>query len=81
MRKDYWERTNNESNFERLEKVRAISKESGISIPSLAIAWILRESRVTTAVVGASKPEQLEDSARAASMVLDENTQDELRDV
>ena len=81
FRKDYWDRINNESNFERLEKVRVISKESGISIPSLAIAWILRESRVTTAVVGASKPEQLEDSAKAASMVLDENTLDELRDV
>lgn len=54
----------------RMEAVRAlvpIAAGRGQSIAQLALSWVLREGRVTTAIVGASSPKQLLDSAAAAS--------------
>jgi L-glyceraldehyde 3-phosphate reductase len=50
---------------ERLVKVRAlaeIARERGQSLAQLALAWVLRDQRVTAALIGASKVAQLEDS-------------------
>jgi aryl-alcohol dehydrogenase-like predicted oxidoreductase len=40
----------------------------------LALAWILREPNVASAIVGASRPEQLRDNAAASGIELDEET-------
>lgn len=80
-RKQYWDRINKESNFDRVERLREVAKKYDISLPNLAIAWILREHKVTTVIVGASRPEQLEESSKSASMVLDNKIIDELRSV
>ncbi|GAC1671287.1 MAG: L-glyceraldehyde 3-phosphate reductase [Candidatus Limnocylindrales bacterium] len=55
-------------NDENLAKVRAlneIAKGRGQSLAQMAIAWVLRDSRVTSAVVGARSVEQLDDSLGA----------------
>jgi aryl-alcohol dehydrogenase-like predicted oxidoreductase len=44
----------------------------------LALAWILRDKRVSAAIVGASRPEQVEDNAAASEINLNE---DVLRDI
>jgi L-glyceraldehyde 3-phosphate reductase len=49
-------------------KVRAlneIAKARGQSLAQMAIAWALRDGRVTSALIGASRPEQVEENARA----------------
>jgi L-glyceraldehyde 3-phosphate reductase len=53
---------------ERLAKVRALNGIAGArgqSLAQMAIAWVLRDDRVTSALIGASSVEQLEDSLRA----------------
>jgi aryl-alcohol dehydrogenase-like predicted oxidoreductase len=42
----------------------------------LALAWTLREPNVASAIVGASRPEQLQDNAAASGVALDEATVD-----
>jgi L-glyceraldehyde 3-phosphate reductase len=64
----------------RLAKVRALdalARERGQPLASMAIAWVLRERRVTTAIIGASKVSQLEQCVAAASS--DAFTSEELK--
>ncbi|MGH3063290.1 MAG: aldo/keto reductase, partial [Gaiellaceae bacterium] len=53
---------------ETMEKVRAlngVAERRGQSLAQMAIAWTLRDQRVTSALIGASSVEQLEDSLAA----------------
>jgi len=53
---------------EVIEKVRAlngIAKKRGQSLAQMAIAWLLKDDRITTVLVGVSKPEQLADNVKA----------------
>lgn len=55
-----------------LEKVRALHKlaqELGVPLPKLAIAWCLRHPEVSTVILGASRPEQLEENLDAESVL------------
>jgi len=49
----------------RLRALDDIAGSRGQSLAQLALAWVLREGRVTSALVGASSPQQLEDSVAA----------------
>jgi aryl-alcohol dehydrogenase-like predicted oxidoreductase len=60
--------------LERVERLRPIAAELGCSMAQLALAWILREPNVASAIVGASKPEQLRDNAGASDIALDDAT-------
>ena len=53
---------------EKLEKVRAlneIAKERGQSLTQLALSWILRDGKVTSVLIGASRPEQITENIKA----------------
>jgi aryl-alcohol dehydrogenase-like predicted oxidoreductase len=60
--------------LERVEGLRPIADGLGLTMVQLALAWILRESNVASAIVGASRPEQLRDNAAASGVELDEAT-------
>ena len=49
-------------------------QDAGLSLPQLALAWVLREPNVASAIVGVSRPEQLDDNAAAAGVALDRET-------
>ncbi len=66
----WFNKYNNEEHFGKLDKVKQAATKAGISIPVFALAWTLRENGVTTAVVGASRPEQLDESAKAVDTKL-----------
>jgi aryl-alcohol dehydrogenase-like predicted oxidoreductase len=51
--------------------LQPIADELGITMAQLALAWVLREPNVATAIVGASRPQQVEDNAAAAGIELD----------
>jgi aryl-alcohol dehydrogenase-like predicted oxidoreductase len=57
-------------NIELLEKLKAAAFKAGITPGQLAIAWILRKSEVTAAIVGARKPGQIHETAAAGDIVL-----------
>ncbi|MGI0090741.1 MAG: aldo/keto reductase [Nitrososphaerales archaeon] len=74
----WWSTMNSVDNFRKLENVKGAADKAGLRLPVLAIAWVLREQRVATAVTGASKPEQLEEACKALDVKLDLQTIDEL---
>jgi aryl-alcohol dehydrogenase-like predicted oxidoreductase len=59
--------------LERVQRLRPIAEELGITMVQLALAWILREPNVASAIVGASRPDQLRDNAAASGVTLDES--------
>lgn len=58
--------------LERVQKLRPIADEAGLSMAGLAVAWVLQNTNVSAAIVGASRPEQLEDNAKAAGVKLED---------
>lgn len=57
--------------LERVEKLKPIADGLGVPLATLAVAWVLANPNVSAAIVGASRPEQLEDTVKAAELVLE----------
>lgn len=49
-----------------------VAAEAGISMAQMAVAWVLRNDNVASAIVGATRPAQLEDNVGALDVVLDD---------
>jgi 1-deoxyxylulose-5-phosphate synthase len=62
----YTERYWNEREFDTIEALRPIAKEAGMSMATMAVAWVLSNAAITAPIIGASRPEQLADSLAAA---------------
>jgi len=60
--------------LERVQRLRPLADGLGLSLAQLALAWVLREPDVASAIVGASRPEQVEENAAASGVELDEET-------
>jgi 1-deoxyxylulose-5-phosphate synthase len=63
----YW----HDREFATVDALRPIAAEAGVSLTTLAVAWVLAHPAVTSAIVGASRPEQLADSVAAVDAPLD----------
>ncbi len=57
--------------LERVQQLRPLAEEAGLSMAALAVAWVLQEENVAAAIIGASRPEQVTDNVRAAGVRLD----------
>jgi aryl-alcohol dehydrogenase-like predicted oxidoreductase len=55
----------------RVQQLRPIADDLGLSMAQLAIAWVLQNDNVAAAIVGASRPEQVHDNVQAAGVRLD----------
>jgi 1-deoxyxylulose-5-phosphate synthase len=60
--------------LEAVQRLRPIADGLGITMAQLALAWVLREDNVASAIIGASKPEQVEENAGASGIELDAET-------
>ncbi|HET9544480.1 MAG TPA: aldo/keto reductase family protein [Gaiellaceae bacterium] len=60
--------------LEGVERLRPIADGLGVTLAQLSLAWILREENVASAIVGASRPEQVEANASASGIELDDAT-------
>ena len=56
----------------RIDGLRPIASDMGISMTQLALAWVLREPNLAAAIIGASKPEQVLENASASGITLDD---------
>lgn len=64
----------NEQTLTRIKGLNLIAQRRGQSLAQMAIAWVLRDPRMTTALIGASRPEQVEDCVGAlANLHFDDN--------
>jgi len=70
-RKRYWQ----EAQFRVVERLAKECEARGLALVSVAVAWVLAQEGVTSAIIGASRPDQLAASLAAAELKLD----DELR--
>ncbi len=57
--------------LEKVQKLKPIAADLGVSMPQLAVAWVLQNPNIASAIVGASRPEQLEDSVKGVGLVLE----------
>jgi aryl-alcohol dehydrogenase-like predicted oxidoreductase len=57
-----------------VEKLKPIAADENLSMAQLALAWVLREERVSSAIIGATKPEQIVDNAAASDVQLSSET-------
>ena len=56
-----------------VQRLRPIADDAGLTMPQLALAWVLREPNVASAIAGASRPEQVHANAAASGVKLDED--------
>jgi aryl-alcohol dehydrogenase-like predicted oxidoreductase len=54
-----------------VEALRPLAAEAGMSLTSLAVAWVLANPAITSPIIGASRPEQLDDPIAALDKPLD----------
>jgi len=67
----WMDRFRDDTLLERIQQLQPIADELGITMAQLALAWVLREPNVASAIVGASRPQQVEDNAAASGVELD----------
>ena len=60
----------NEDVLSAVEGLRAVASDAGLTMSQLALAWVLRQPNVSSAIIGASRPEQVEDNAAASGAEL-----------
>lgn len=61
-----------ERNHGAVEKLAQVAGEAGLSLPVMALAWALRRPGVSSAIVGATRPEQVRENVKAAGVKLDD---------
>jgi aryl-alcohol dehydrogenase-like predicted oxidoreductase len=68
----------NEEVLSAVDRLRPLASEAGLSMSQLALAWVLRQDNVSSAIIGASRPEQVEDNAAAAGVRLSPDVASEI---
>lgn len=59
--------------LEAVQALRPIAAEAGLTMPQLALAWVLHNPNVASALVGASRPDQLDETVQASGITLDDD--------
>jgi aryl-alcohol dehydrogenase-like predicted oxidoreductase len=54
-----------------VQRLKPIAQEAGLTMPQFALAWVLREPNVASAIIGASRPEQVRENAAASGVIVD----------
>jgi aryl-alcohol dehydrogenase-like predicted oxidoreductase len=54
-----------------VQKLKPLAEQAGLTMAQLAVAWVLQNPNVSSAIVGATRPEQLQDNVKAAGVKLD----------
>jgi aryl-alcohol dehydrogenase-like predicted oxidoreductase len=65
----------------RVQKLKPIAQEAGLTMAQLAVAWVLQNRNVSSAIIGASRPEQVRENVKAAGVKLDAAVMKKIDDV
>jgi aryl-alcohol dehydrogenase-like predicted oxidoreductase len=60
--------------IEAVDRLRPVAEQAGVSLVELALAWVLRRSELASAIIGASRPEQVHANAKASGIELSADT-------
>jgi len=72
--KNFIARWMNDDVLTKVQLLKPIAQQAGISMAQMSIAWVLQNKNVATAIVGATRPDQLDDNVKASGIVLDADT-------
>ena len=61
-----------------IQELRPIAARLDITLAQMAIAWVLREPNVSSAIVGASRPQQVDDNVAASGVILPQDALDDI---
>jgi aryl-alcohol dehydrogenase-like predicted oxidoreductase len=64
----------NDDLLRRVQELKPIAADHGLTMAQLAVAWVLQNPNVSSAIVGATRPEQVSDNVKAAGVKLDADT-------
>jgi aryl-alcohol dehydrogenase-like predicted oxidoreductase len=64
-----------------VQELRPLADQAGLSLAQLAVAWTLQNPNVSAAIIGASRPEQVTENAKAAGVVLEADLMAAIDDV
>lgn len=67
--------------LDKVDKLSVIANKAEMSLPQLALAWVLRLPNVASALIGASRPEQVTENAKASGVTLSDEILDEIETV
>ncbi len=67
--------------LQRVQRLRPLADEAGLSMAGLALAWVLQEDNVAAAIIGASRPEQVRDNVAAVGVRLDPELKRRMDDI
>ena len=57
--------------LDAVQRLKPLAKEANCTLSQFSLAWVLREPNVASAIVGASRPEQLEENVLASGLIID----------
>ncbi|RCJ32929.1 alcohol dehydrogenase [Nostoc minutum NIES-26] len=77
----YQERYWRDREFNTVEELRTVADLAGLSLTTLAVAWVLANPIITAPIIGASRPEQLTDTLKAVELKLDDSLKQKLDDI
>ena len=78
---NYQDRYWHDREFDTVDALRQHADKAGISLVTLAVAWVLANPAITAPIIGASRPEQLDASLAAVGFVLDDDLKGQLDDL
>jgi voltage-dependent potassium channel beta subunit len=64
-----------------VQHLQSLAHESGCSLAQMALAWVLRQPMVSAAIIGATRPQQVEENARASDIMLTEDVQQRIDEI
>jgi aryl-alcohol dehydrogenase-like predicted oxidoreductase len=70
----YW----HDTEFDTVDQLGQLAKQAGLSLVTMAVAWVLANPAVTAPIIGASRPDQLGASLAAVDLTLDADLKQQL---
>ena len=65
-------RFRDDSVLEAVQRLRPVAADLGLTMAQLALAWVLQEENVASAIIGASRPDQIDENVGASGVALDD---------
>jgi aryl-alcohol dehydrogenase-like predicted oxidoreductase len=64
-----------------VQQLRPIADDLAISMAALALAWVLQNDNISAAIIGATRPEQVEENVKASGVKLDDEVLRRIDDI
>jgi aryl-alcohol dehydrogenase-like predicted oxidoreductase len=71
----------NDDVLERVQQLGPIAEEQGLTIAQLSLAWVLQNSNVSAAIIGATRPEQVAENVKAVGVELDDEVMEKINKI